>query len=338
MDIQVSSTSGMLPSLRLQQGEITCGEAIKLLVNAQGEVELGLIDRDIYARFINHFKAGEAIPQVIPLLWWENCYYLGSAVFLGAKERRDLADRVGGKIQIIPIAKDSYERWSNPEHSPKTENNHNTTDNPSLELSRSGEHIKDLLNLITNALNNRAKEIHLEPQVDSLRIRYRIDGLLQPITVLPPSHSRKLIVCLKAIADLEISQIGTPQTGRINNKYLEHFPQDLDIQVTTMPCISEIGGNILEQAVLHLEVNHLSVSALGELGMGTTPQKIYQSWLRQKQGLILITGPRHSGKTHTMYASLRHLGSPSLKIMTVEKWSVKFCRRRSKPRSMALLI
>lgn len=313
---------------QLKNREITCEEAIQLLVDAQGSVRLELLDREVSYRFLREFPDRGTLPPVIPLLLWRNCYFLGSPVALPLDEIRKLSDRTFTEIKIIPISDKSYRNWF---HSQNLDNNRISSTplvNPltgeqdqedigevtELYLSKAADQISRIRTIISGALRNRASDIHLEPTPEGLRVRYRIDGILRDITTLPLEISRRAIVALKVMANMDIAESRRPQDARIGEKYASGQDSDLglDMRVSTLPCI---GG---EKAVIRLLPRQNPFSNIDELGFSERTLAIYKNWLQQPQGMVIFTGPTGSGKTSTLYTSLQAVATEFVNVITVE--------------------
>jgi type II secretory ATPase GspE/PulE/Tfp pilus assembly ATPase PilB-like protein len=163
------------------------------LVGDQGIVNLSLLDREVGYRFFREFPDKDKLPPAIPLLLWQNCFYLGVPVKLSHDIIQQLSDRTFTEIEAIPIAQKSYNAWyhtknlnpnlisSIPLVSPITGKveEENIGETTQLFLDRAVDRIGRIKTLISGALRNRASDIHLEPTPDDrLRVRYRIDGIL----------------------------------------------------------------------------------------------------------------------------------------------------------------
>jgi hypothetical protein len=96
---------------RLKKQELSCEEALRLLVDEQGIVAVSLLDREVSNRFLRHFPDKSSLPPAIPLLLWRGCYYLGSPVTLSSDAIKELSDRTGSEVKIIPISTQSYRAW-----------------------------------------------------------------------------------------------------------------------------------------------------------------------------------------------------------------------------------
>ncbi|MBD3559445.1 Flp pilus assembly complex ATPase component TadA, partial [Planktothrix sp. FACHB-1355] len=250
------------PWQRLKTGEITSDKALKLLVDEAGIVNLDLLDLELTSRFFRQVANRHNSLPVIPLLLWRNCYYLGSPIALADEDINQLCDRTLTDIKIIPIADKSYRAWhltqtfdanSISASSPinpitgqaETEDISEVTE---LYLSKADDQISRIKTLISGALRYRASDIHLEPTPDGLRVRYRIDGILRDITILPLDISRRVVVALKIMSNMDIAESRRPQDGRIGESYKlgSETELGLDMRVSTLPCI---GG---EKAVIRL--------------------------------------------------------------------------------------
>ncbi|NJN89895.1 MAG: type II/IV secretion system protein [Leptolyngbyaceae cyanobacterium SL_5_14] len=322
------STSVQSAWRRLRNQEITCEQALKLLVNEQGAVNLYLLDREVSYRFLREFPDRNNLPPVVPLLLWRNCYYLGSPGTLSPEAIRQLSDRTLTEVKIIPIAEKSYRTWH---HTHNLDHSRLSADpllNPlsgemeaedigeltELYLSKAADQISRIRTIISGALRNRASDIHLEPIPEGLRVRYRIDGILRDVTTLPVEISRRAIVALKVMSDMDIGESRRPQDARIGERYTsgQEMQLGLDMRVSTLPCM---GG---EKAVIRLLPRENPFSSMDELGFTPKTLSIYKHWLRQPQGMIIFTGPTGSGKTSTLYTSLQAIATEHVNVVTVE--------------------
>lgn len=313
---------------RLRHREITCEQALDLLVNPDKSVSLGLLDDEVSYRFLREFPAPNTLPPVVPLLLWRNCYYLGSPVELSPDTIKQLSDRTFTEIRVIPIDDKSYRSWyhkqafdhsqisSDPIINPltgevETENIGEVTE---LYLSKAADQISRIKTIMSGALRNRASDIHLEPAAEGLRVRYRIDGILRDITTLPPEISRRAIVALKVMSDMDIAESRRPQDARIGERYAagSEFNLGLDMRVSTLPCV---GG---EKAVIRLLPNDNPFTCIEELGFTPQTLEVYKNWLEQPQGMVIFTGPTGSGKTSTLYTSLQTVATQHVNVVTVE--------------------
>lgn len=172
-----------------------------------------------------------------------------------------------------------------------------------------------LTQLITYTLTHEASDIHLEPSLDSLRIRVRVAGQLLTLQHLSMDNGRQLVAHIKVLADLDSSEKRRPQDGRFSLSLAIDDKQALtsfDFRVSSCAVMS--GEKLVIRSLGRLE----QVSALSQLGFTPTQLAAAAAALKSAQGLILVTGPTGSGKTSTLYSLLQRLNQHALNICTVE--------------------
>jgi type II secretory ATPase GspE/PulE/Tfp pilus assembly ATPase PilB-like protein len=168
----------------------------------------------------------------------------------------------------------------------------------------------NLVNLvILEAIDARASDIHIEPFEHEVRIKYRIDGILVEKTPSSKRLQAAIISRIKIMANMNIAERFVPQDGHIefigkNGK--------IDIRVSTVPTVF---GEAVE---LRLLDRTASLISLGDLGMNLQMLEGFEKCLRKTHGIVLVTGPTGSGKTTTLYAALRKIYSPAVKMITIE--------------------
>lgn len=169
--------------------------------------------------------------------------------------------------------------------------------------------IKLVTNLIRLAVLNNASDIHIEPDVDRLRVRFRIDGVLRevenhPLSLLDPLASR-----IKVLADMNLAERRKPQDGRFQ---LSTDNKQLDVRVSIFPTV--YGENI------SLRILNKTNILLGLPSLGFNPAILerYSAMIHQPYGIIFVTGPNGSGKTTTLYATLNTINTPDKDIVTLE--------------------
>ena len=166
-----------------------------------------------------------------------------------------------------------------------------------------------LQHVFEDAVRVNASDIHIEPDEDGLRIRFRLDGILRVQTVAEKRIARAVASRLKLMAGMDISEKRLPQDGRFNIKIRD---KSLDIRVSTMPV--QYG----ESVVMRLLHRSASLMEIDQLGMPPAMAERLRQLIRSPHGMIFVTGPTGSGKTTTLYAALSALNSPDSKIITVE--------------------
>jgi type II secretory ATPase GspE/PulE/Tfp pilus assembly ATPase PilB-like protein len=163
--------------------------------------------------------------------------------------------------------------------------------------------------LITQAVKDRASDIHIEPQEDRLRVRYRIDSILHDMYSLPLSLHGALVSRVKILSDMDISEQRRPQDGQFSIKL---GGNDVDIRAATM----ETPGG--ERVTLRILDRSLALFTMAELGFQPGVLQKYRAMLKSPHGMILVGGPTGSGKTTTLYASINELDRNERNIMTIE--------------------
>ena len=163
--------------------------------------------------------------------------------------------------------------------------------------------------MITEAVQLRASDIHVEPFEDRVRIRYRIDGVLHERDRLPKRQLGAIISRIKILSDIDIAEKRRPQDGRIKVNVGE---KELDLRVSIIP--TSMG----QSAVLRLLDKDNIRIGVRQLGFNEEMYKTFNSLIRRPNGIILVTGPTGSGKTTTLYAALNGLNRPDQKIITAE--------------------
>jgi len=171
--------------------------------------------------------------------------------------------------------------------------------------------IIQLVNVIMeNAVQDRASDIHVEPGEYSVKIRYRIDGILYERDSLPARMQPAVTSRLKLLAQMNIAERRLPQDGRIVGKFAG---RDIDVRVSTIPTVYG------ESIVMRLLDRESAFITLEGIGFDQKLLNIYESLIFKPYGMILITGPTGSGKTTTLYASLDKINSTEKKIITIEE-------------------
>ena len=169
--------------------------------------------------------------------------------------------------------------------------------------------VKLLQSLFQDATQVGASDIHIEPQEDKLRIRFRIDGQLQAQAETELRVAAALALRLKLMAALDISEKRHPQDGRFNVLVRQ---QPVDVRISTMPT------NYGESVVMRLLNRQSGLLGLESLGMPAPMLERFREIVHRVSGMVVVTGPTGSGKTTTLYSALNELNTPARKIITVE--------------------
>ncbi|MBM3847140.1 MAG: type II/IV secretion system protein [Verrucomicrobia bacterium] len=180
-----------------------------------------------------------------------------------------------------------------------------------LEMAQEASVIKLVNEIILEAVNERASDIHIEPYEHEISIRYRIDGVLHEASVPPQMHrfQAAIISRIKILASLNIAERRVPQDGRIK---FNVGGRQIDVRVSVIPMLYGEG------VVMRLLDKSNVLFTLTELGMDEETNDSFKGLIGHPHGIILVTGPTGSGKTTTLYAALNALVGPEIKVLTVE--------------------
>lgn len=163
--------------------------------------------------------------------------------------------------------------------------------------------------IISNAVTQRASDIHFDPQELELKIRYRIDGVLMTERTLPKHMQNVITARIKIMANLNITESRIPQDGRI--KMTVNF-KPIDIRVSTLPSI--YGEKVVMRV---LDLSH-AIDRLDKIGFSEENEEMMRDMIAKPNGIVLITGPTGSGKSSTLYAALNQLNNEEVNIITIE--------------------
>jgi type IV pilus assembly protein PilB len=207
-----------------------------------------------------------------------------------AIEIEDLDKVIGSALEDITIVEEKEDRDALKE-----------TDAPIVKLVNG---------ILMNAINSRASDIHIEPSEETLRVRFRVDGVLYPVLKLPIKIKNAITSRIKIISHLDISERRLPQDGRIKLKLGDD--REIDFRVSTLPTLfgEKVVMRLLDKSNLQLD--------LTRLGFDEKPLHDFLEAIEKPYGMILVTGPTGSGKTTTLYSALSQLNKPGVNIMTAE--------------------
>jgi len=177
------------------------------------------------------------------------------------------------------------------------------------ELAEGAPVVEFVNNTLSQAIDQRASDVHLEPEEQQFFVRYRVDGVLYEHLALPQERFNAIASRIKLISGLDIAERRLPQDGRLNTRV---SGQDLDIRVS---CLPGVHG---ESIVMRLLPKERQTSRLSQLGFAPDHLTLFTQWIKEPHGIILVTGPTGSGKSTTLYASLDAINNRTQKIITVE--------------------
>jgi type IV pilus assembly protein PilB len=169
--------------------------------------------------------------------------------------------------------------------------------------------VKLVNSLIADAVRKGASDIHMEPYEKTMRVRFRIDGVLQEMMAPPFKFKQAILSRLKIMAELDIAERRVPQDGRIKIKVMN---RTIDLRVSSLPTIfgEKIVMRILDKGNLNID--------LEKLGFEPASMKEFVSAIANPYGMVLVTGPTGSGKTTTLYSALSRVNTPEVNVMTAE--------------------
>ena len=195
----------------------------------------------------------------------------------------------------------------------------NADENLSIERLTSEEDISPIIRLVDTmiftALERRASDIHIETYDDSVLIKYRIDGVLQPaMAPIAREHHQTILSRIKVMSELDIAERRVPQDGRFRVRYKGRL---IDFRVSIMPTVH--GENsvlrVLDKESMSEKFRNLSLEVVG---FAADDLERFRRYIKEPYGMVLVTGPTGSGKTTTLYAALNEIKSDDDKIITIE--------------------
>jgi general secretion pathway protein E len=163
--------------------------------------------------------------------------------------------------------------------------------------------------LLRYAFDNRASDIHIEPKRETSLVRLRIDGVLHGVYQLPPQLHLPIVARIKTISRLDISEKRKPQDGRVK---VDRDGREVEIRVSTLP--TAFG----EKVVMRIFDPETLVVDIARLGFDPDERRVFEGWIAEPHGLILVTGPTGSGKTTTLYSALKAVAGPDVNVTTIE--------------------
>jgi type IV pilus assembly protein PilB len=179
----------------------------------------------------------------------------------------------------------------------------------SREVVREAPITKIVETILGFAVKSRASDVHIEPQEDRTRVRYRIDGILTEKLILPRTVHEAVVSRVKILSDMKIDEKRVPQDGRFT---FVAEGQEVDLRVSSLP--TSFG----EKIVMRLLKKNATVPTLGELGLSDRALKTVEEAIKIPHGIVLVTGPTGSGKTTTLYSILHKINTPKVNIVTLE--------------------
>lgn len=178
------------------------------------------------------------------------------------------------------------------------------------ELEGNDRHIISAVDfLLSYAFDQRASDIHIEPKREKCLIRFRLDGLLHNIHLLPKPLHAPIVSRIKILSRMDLAEKRRPQDGRIKTS---HNNKEVELRVSTVPTVFG------EKVVIRIFDPDILLQELDSIGFYAREYSLYNNFIHRPNGIILVTGPTGSGKTTTLYSTLRSLSSPEVNIITIE--------------------
>lgn len=313
-----SQTGKRLGKVLSEMGLITENRLIEIL-----EFQLGIPHVDLKRYYIDKnavFMVPEEVARrnmLIPVKKDESNIYVAMSDPMDILAIDDV--KLITKLNVIPMIateediSDAIKKYYEPEEVERAVNDFDSeyqmdTQVQSDEVNNAPA-VRLVNSIIEQAVRSRASDIHIEPSAADVRVRFRIDGqLIENMSAQKNVHG-PLITRIKIMSNLNIAERRLPQDGRIE---LNVEGKDMDIRVSVLPTIHG------EKAVLRLLDRSSFLVSKHELGLNPYELKLFDLFIRNSHGIILVTGPTGSGKTTTLYTMLREVNTPDKNIVTVE--------------------
>ncbi len=170
--------------------------------------------------------------------------------------------------------------------------------------------VKLVNEMVTGAVSAGASDIHIEPQEATVRVRYRIDGILYDHIQVPRQHMLAMMSRLKVMSGLDIAERRRPQDGRFTIR--DDNSREFDVRLSIMPTVHG------EKACMRMLEKNNTFARIDRIGLLSEQQVVFERMIKRPHGLLLVTGPTGSGKSTTLYAGLQYINEPSININTVE--------------------
>ncbi len=258
----------------------------------------------------------------LPIGWWEGRLIVAMADPSNVFAIDDIRTLTGAEVRQVVATAEAVTAAINKYHRKDSEAEHISAEASATSGEDDDERLSSMKEvhedapivrlvdlLISQAVSDRASDIHIEPTGKDLRIRYRIDGVLHEIMRSPRNIQGGVISRLKVMADINIAERRIPQDGRIS---MNIQGKPVDLRVATLPTVH---GEKIVMRVIDKQTARLR---LAELGFLPANMRRYESAYTKPYGTILVTGPTGSGKSTTLYATINILNDPTKNVITVE--------------------
>ncbi|MEK7587811.1 MAG: GspE/PulE family protein [Patescibacteria group bacterium] len=314
-----------IESLLLRKRMVTEGDLVQGRAKAMGIAFVTLAGKAIAPNAVNFIP--EAVARrytLVPFTFDEKKNELSVAMldpldfqvieFLEKKSGKHVLPFMGTKDDIVSAIEDVYTQNLGEDVSAALAETAPLTVK-TYEAGKLGEVIREapiaqiVSAILEQAMRLRASDVHIEPQINDTRVRYRVDGILQERLALPKGLREAVVSRIKILADMKIDEKRIPQDGRFNFKMGD---AEVDLRVSTLPTVHG------EKIVMRLLKKSGGIPTLPDLGLRGLALKNLETNILRPHGIILVTGPTGSGKTTTLYAVLSKLNTTRVNIMTLE--------------------
>ena len=278
---------------------------------------LALIDQELARRYKMFPFAFDTVTNRL-LVAMVNPLDLNAIQFVSQKTGKQVVPHYANKDEIISLIETAYSNNLSQEVTEALEDTDNVIKAKSVqnfsELSNTGiikqaPIAKIVEQILGFAVGSGASDVHIEPQTNRIRVRYRIDGILQEKLILPRSVAEALVSRIKILSRLKIDEKRLPQDGRFG---FSSDKGDVDLRVSTLPTVHG------EKVVIRLLRKQEHIATMEELGMMGKTLTDFLEVIKIPQGIVLVTGPTGSGKTTTLYSALNIVNKTAVNILTVE--------------------
>ena len=300
----------------IELGLVTEKEMVQTLGDQLKLPYLDLLNYEIQTEALEKIDETTALKQkIMPLFMIDNTLTVAIADPLNIDVIDDLMDKTGMEVNLILATESDIEQAIDLYYSAARyiSNTGGRTDKSARIISKEiGEEteIIEAVNLLFNeAIKMGASDIHIEPREKDLRIRFRVDGVLQQYYTIPKSSVAPMISRIKILADMDIAESRVPQDGRFSH---EIGGRKVDVRASTFPAAQG------EKVVLRILDETRGRIELHKLGFSDETLKLWREIIRYPNGIILVAGPTGSGKTTTLYATINLVNTVEVNIMTIE--------------------
>ncbi len=300
----------------IEIGFLTEKELIQTLGDQLKLPFLELMNYEIQPEALDKIDETTALKQkIVPLFMIGRTITIASADPLNIEIIDEISEKTGMDVNLVLSTETDIEQaidlyYSAAQYAAKTGGKTDKTARViSKEIGEETEIIEAVDMLFNEAVKMGASDIHIEPRKKDVRIRYRVDGVLQQYYTIPKSSMAAMISRVKILANMDIAESRVPQDGRFSHVAGD---RNVDVRASTFPAVSG------EKVVLRILDESRGKIELHKLGFSDKMLKKWREVIRNPNGIILVSGPTGSGKTTTLYATMNIVNTVEVNIMTIE--------------------